>query len=83
MPVLEYCSAVWCSAADLHLKLLDRVVKNAGFLAGGVLYCSLAHRLSVAELCMIFMINPNASFERCIAFAVCAGAYYSWCFGCS
>ena len=24
--VLEYCSAVWCSAADSHLKLLDRVV---------------------------------------------------------
>ena len=21
--VLEYCSAVWCSAADTHLKLLD------------------------------------------------------------
>ena len=26
LPVLEYCSAVWCSAADTHLKLLDRVV---------------------------------------------------------
>ena len=25
LPVLEYCSAVWCSAADSHLKLLDRV----------------------------------------------------------
>ena len=23
LPVLEYCSAVWCSAADAHLKLLD------------------------------------------------------------
>ena len=23
LPVLEYCSAVWCSAADTHLKLLD------------------------------------------------------------
>ena len=22
LPVLEYCSAVWCSAADTHLKLL-------------------------------------------------------------
>ena len=28
LPVLEDCSAVWCSAADTHLKLLDRV---AGF----------------------------------------------------
>ena len=24
LPVLEYCSAVWCSAADTHLKLLDQ-----------------------------------------------------------
>ena len=26
LPVLECCSAVWCCAADLHLKQLDRVV---------------------------------------------------------
>ena len=43
LPVLEYCSAVWCSAADSHLKLLDRVVRSAGFLAGGVFECNLAH----------------------------------------
>ena len=29
LPVLEYCSAVWCSAADTHLKLLYRVVSGA------------------------------------------------------
>ena len=34
LPVLEYCSTVWCSAADSHLKLLDRVVRSAGFHAG-------------------------------------------------
>ena len=28
--VLEYCSAVWCSAVDTHLKLLDRVVSGKG-----------------------------------------------------
>ena len=44
VPVLEYCSAVWCSAADTHLKLLDRVVSGACFLAGGVLNCNLSHR---------------------------------------
>ena len=59
LPVLEYCSAVWCSAADSYLKLLDRVVRSAGFLAGGVLECNLAHRQSVAELCMIFKIKSN------------------------
>ena len=59
LPVLEYCSAVWCSVADSHLKLLDRVVRSAGFLAGSVLDCNLAHRRSVAELCMLFTINSN------------------------
>ena len=50
LPVLEYCSAVWCSAADTHLKLLDRVVSGASILTGGVLECDLAHRRSVALL---------------------------------
>ena len=54
LPVSEYCSA-----ADSHLKLLDIVVKSAGFLAGGVLECNLAHRRSVAELCMLFKIKSN------------------------
>ena len=27
-PFLEYCSAVWYSAADTHLKLLDRAVRG-------------------------------------------------------
>ena len=31
LPVLEYCSAVWCSAAETHLKLLDRAVMARGF----------------------------------------------------
>ena len=46
---------MWCPAADSHLKLLDRVVRSAG----GVLECNLAHRRSVAELCMLFMIKSN------------------------
>ena len=50
---------MWCSAADSHLKLLDRAVRSAGFLAGGVLECNLAHRRSVAELCMLFKIKSN------------------------
>ena len=58
-PVMEYCSAVWCSAADSHLKLLDRVVRSIGFLAGGVLEYNLAHRRSVAVLCMLFKIKSN------------------------
>ena len=50
---------MWCSAADSHLKLLDRIVRSAGFLAGGVLQCNLAHSQSVAGLCMIFKIKSN------------------------
>ena len=53
LPVLEYCSAVWCSAADTHLKLLDCVVSGACFIGGGVLNCDLSHRRSVAVLCML------------------------------
>ena len=41
--VLEYCSAVWCLAADTHLKLVDCVVSGARFLTGGVFECDIAH----------------------------------------
>ena len=57
LPVLESCSAVWCSAADTHLKLLDRVVNGDCFLTGGVLDCDLAHRRSVSVLCMLYKIR--------------------------
>ena len=63
LPVLKYCSAVWCSAADTHLKLLYRVVSGASFLTGGVtlhiVECDLAHRRSVAVLCMLYKIRCN------------------------
>ena len=59
LPVLEYCSALWCSAADTYLKLLDRAVSGACFLAGGVLNCNLSHRRSVAVLCMLYKIRCN------------------------
>ena len=36
LTVLKYCSALWCSTADAHLKLPDRVVSGASFLTGGV-----------------------------------------------
>ena len=59
LPVLEYCSALWYSAADTHLKLLDRAVSGARFLTGGVLECDIAHRRSVAVLCMLYKIRCN------------------------
>ena len=59
LPVLEYCSAVWCSAADTHLKLLDRGVSGARFLTGGVFDCDISHRRSVVVLCMLYKIRRN------------------------
>ena len=59
LPVLEYCSAVWCSATDIHIKLLDRAVSGAQFLPGGVFECVIAHRRSVAVLCMLYKIRCN------------------------
>ena len=59
MPVLEYCSAVWCSAADTHLKLLGRVVNGARFLTGGVFEGDIARHRSVAVLFMLYKIRFN------------------------
>ena len=70
LPVLEYWSAVWCSAADTHLKLLDRVVRRACFLAGGELNCNLFHRRSVAVLCMLYKIRCNPMHPLCGALPV-------------
>ena len=70
LPVLEYCSAVWCSAADTHLKLLDRVVSSACILAGDVLNCNLSHRRSVAMLCMLYKIRCNPMHPLCGALPV-------------
>ena len=59
LPVLEYCSAVWCSATDTHIKLLDRAASGALFLTGGVFECDIAHRRSVAAQCVLYKIRCN------------------------
>ena len=56
LPVLEYCSAVWCSAADTHL---NSAVSGALFLTRGVFECDIAHRWSVAVLCLLYKIRCN------------------------
>ena len=57
LPGLEYYSAVWCSAADTHLELLDRPVSGARFLTMGVFACDISHRRSVAVLCILYKIR--------------------------
>ena len=59
LQLFEYCSAVWCSAADTHLKLLDRAVSGPRFLTAGVFECDIAHRRSVPVLCMLYKIRCN------------------------
>ena len=66
LPVLEYSSAVWCSAADTHLKLLDRAGSGARLLTGGLFEYDCAHRLSVAVLCMLY----RSGVTRCTLFMV-------------
>ena len=60
LPVLEYCSAVRCSAADTHLKLLDRAVSGARFLTGGVFECDILQRRYVVVLSMLYKIRFNS-----------------------
>ena len=58
-PVLEYCSSVWCPAANTHLKQLDRVVSDAKFLTVGVFPGNIASRWSAAVYCMLNKIRCN------------------------
>ena len=50
---------MWCSAANTHLKLLDPAVSGARFLTGGVFKFDIAHRRSVAVLCMLYKVRCN------------------------
>ena len=64
LPVLECCSAVWCSTADTHQTLLDRAVSGCvllRFLTGCVFECDVAHHRSVQ--CCVCCIR--SSVTRC------------------
>ena len=60
LPCLEYCSHVWSSAADSHLKLLDKNLRACKFLIPN-LTISLQHRCFLSSLCMIYKIFHNPS----------------------
>ena len=68
LPVLEYCSPVWMSAAASHLGLLDRVVTKAVTLSGALVVCDLKHRRRVAALCKFYKIYciPNHALEAAL-----------------
>ena len=54
LPILEYASAVWCSAAVSHLAMLDRIVNRCFHLMDDVVPYCLDNRGSVAGLCMLY-----------------------------
>ena len=59
----QFWSTVLQSGAQLPihtLKLLDRAVSGAQFLPVGVFECDIAHRRSVAVLCMLYKIRCKA-----------------------
>ena len=58
LPCLEYCSPVWCSAADSHLKLLDRVMSSIKFMLPNI-NVDLCHRRKVSSLCLLHKIYYN------------------------
>ena len=66
LPVLEYGSAVLCSADGTHLKLYwtEQLVVCVRFLTGGVFECDISHRRSVAVLCMLYKIRCNPVHPR-------------------
>ena len=43
LPVLEYCSAVWCSAADTHLGIISRIRNTLNIEYKKMIYYSLIH----------------------------------------
>ena len=58
LPCLEYCSPAWSSAADSHIKLLDRHVRSCQFWVPD-LGVDLYHRRVVSSLCMLHKILHN------------------------
>ena len=66
LPVLEYCSAVWCSAADTHLRLLDRVVSCASFLTGVCLRVT----LHIVDLFQYYVCFTRSGVSRCTLYTV-------------
>ena len=58
LPCLEYCAPAWSSAANSHLKLLDKNVRSCKFLIPD-LDVDLAHRRVVSSLCMLYKVMHN------------------------
>ena len=58
LPCLEYCAPAWSSAADSHLKLLDKNVRSCQFMIPD-LEIDLGHWRVFSSLCMLYKIYHN------------------------
>ena len=61
LPILEYCSPMWGSAAECHFQLLECQVYLVARLSPDQNFLSLCHRRCVAGLCMLFKVNVNSN----------------------
>ena len=59
LPILEYCSPVWGSAASSHLRLLDRQIHAVSRLCPDQIPKPLNHRRCFAGMCMLYKIHSN------------------------
>ena len=61
LPILEYSSPVWGSAAECHLQLFERQVYSVARLCPDQNFLSLCHRSRVAVLSMLYKVNSNSN----------------------
>ena len=61
LPILEYCSPVWGSAAECYLLLLERQVYSVVRLCSNRSFLSLCHRRRIAGLSMLYKVNANSN----------------------
>ena len=61
LPILEYCSPVWGSAAECHLQHLERQVYSVARLCPDQCFLSWCHRRRVSGFSMLYKINSNSN----------------------
>ena len=61
LPILEYCSPAWGSAAECHLQFLEHQVYSVATLCPDQTFLSLCQRRHVAALCMVCKVNSNSN----------------------
>ena len=61
LPILEYCSPVWGSAAECHFQILERQVYLVARLCPDQSFLTLCHRHNVAGFIMLYKVNWNSN----------------------